>query len=106
MHKKFYNFLEVNELMHPLQFGLRKKLSTLHILISMSECIKNTIDSGNCECVLFIDLKKAFDTVYNSIQLKKLELYGVRSIPLQWFLNHIVRLMNGMYLSMAIHLTN
>ena len=39
MHKRFYNFLEVNEILHPLQSGFRKKHSTLHTLISMTEHI-------------------------------------------------------------------
>ena len=89
MHKRFYRFLEANEILRPLQFGFRKKHSTLHTLISMTEHIKNTIDSGNYGCGIFIDLKKAFDTVNHGILLKKLEHYGVRGIPLQWFESYL-----------------
>ena len=89
MHKRFYCFLKANEILHPLQFGFRKKHSTLHTLISMTEHIKNTIDSGNYGCGIFIDLKKAFDTVNHGILLKKLEHYGVRGIPLQWFESYL-----------------
>ena len=84
-HKRFYNFLEVNKILHALQFGFRKKHSTLHTLISMTEHIKNMINSGNHKCGIFIDIKKAFDTVNHGFLLKKLEQYGVRGIPLQWF---------------------
>ena len=49
--------------MYSLQFGFRSKHSTSHTLISMTEKIRNTIDNGNYGCGIFIDLKKAFDTV-------------------------------------------
>ena len=55
----------------------------------MTECIKNTIDSGNHRSGIFIDLKTAFATVNHGILLKKLEHYGVRGIPLQWFESYL-----------------
>ena len=71
MHKRLYNFLEINELIHPLQFGFRKKHSTTHTLISMTEHIKSSIESGKFGCGIFTDLKKAFDTVNHAVLLKK-----------------------------------
>ena len=47
--------------------------------------IKVSIDNGKFSCGIFVDLRKAFDTVNHEILISKLEHYGIRNSMLNWF---------------------
>ena len=83
MHLRLYSFLEENQILCKNQFGFKKKSSCAHSLIEITEKIKESIDGGKYGCGIFIDLKKAFDTVNHKILLLKLKHYGVRGAPLK-----------------------
>ena len=89
MYKRLYSFLEQSELIYNLQFGFRQKHSTSHALINLTESIREKLDKGNYACGIFVDFQKAFDTVDHHILLKKLNHYGIRGIPNDWFASYL-----------------
>ena len=60
--------MDKHNLICKYQFGFRSKHSTQHAVISLVNNITNSLDSSNIVIGVFLDLKKAFDTVdpYNS----------------------------------------
>ena len=84
-----HDFLREPNILFQNQFGFRKNNSTSFALIEITEKIKETIDNKKYGCGIFIDLRKAFDTVNHEILLKKLEHYGIRGKALIWFRSYL-----------------
>ena len=62
--KRLYHFLDTFQLLYLLQFGFQAKHSTNHACFDIStESIENSINNGKLDCLIFLDLQKAFDTV-------------------------------------------
>ena len=77
MYSKLYGFLEKYNILYKRQFGFREKHSTNHALANLIETIKSFLDKDFFVCGIFIDLKKAFDTVDRDILTSKLQHYGI-----------------------------
>ena len=80
MHQRLYNFLLEHNILYQNQFGFRKHNSTVYALIQITEMIKVGIDSRKFGCGIFVDLRKAIDTVNHEILLNKLEHVKMDSI--------------------------
>ena len=80
-----YAYLNENNLLSKYQSGFRPMYSTLTILIDITDHWYLNIDSGLTNAILFIDLKKAFDTIDHEILLSKLELHGFQGASLNLF---------------------
>ena len=89
MYKRLYNFLEQHDILFHNQYGFRKNNSTTFALLQITERIKYSIDNRKYGCGIFIDLRKAFDTVNHTILLSKLKHYGIRDSSYNWFESYL-----------------
>ena len=59
------------------------------ILENDFNAIQSNMDAGKFSCGVFVDLKKAFDTVNHDILPQKLAYYGFRGLIKHWFRSYL-----------------
>ena len=82
---QLYQYLNDNCFINSNQSGFRELHSTATCLLKNTDDWYNGLDTGNLAGMVFVDLKKAFDTVDHQILCRKLESYGVLHRELAWF---------------------
>ena len=88
-HIQLSPFLEVNRLLSQSQFGFRLKRSTSTTLIDFTDQVLENMDKGYVTGTVFLDLRKAFDTVDHLLLINKLKSLGVAGKSLEWFRSYL-----------------
>ena len=83
------NFIDKHNILSDNQYGFRSNRSTSEALLELVEKITTAMDKKKYTLGVFIDLKKAFDTIDHELLIKKLEFYGVRGVALTWLASYL-----------------
>ena len=89
MYNRVVKFVNKYNLLYQYQFGFREGHSTYMPLILLLDKITQALDNGNYVVGIFLDFRKAFDTVDHKILLEKLYSYGIRGMAHDWFSSYL-----------------
>ena len=96
-----WSFIRRFNLITPQQFGFLKGSSTEKAVLNLTEYFYRNLNLGLHSIAIYVDFKKAFDSIDHTILLQKLENYGIRGVALQWFKSflrdrsHTVKIQNS-----------
>nr|VZI39668.1 unnamed protein product [Spirometra erinaceieuropaei] len=88
--QRLMQFLEQNHLLSDFQQGFRKGRSCVKNLLYCLEHWTRAVDRGDMVHAIYIDFKKAFDSVPHHRLLYKLSLAGVRGKLLMWIRSFLI----------------
>ena len=79
------SYIKKHELLYSSLYGFRKGHSSQHAILDIFNDIQTNMKQRLLSCGVFIDLKRAFDTIDHDILLDKLNYYGFRGLLNDWF---------------------
>ena len=89
VHNSLLDYLDTHNLIYSYQSGFRPLHSCETALNHMIDNWMRSMDAGKFTGLLYIDLRKAFDTVNHPILLNKLAAYGIHNVQLTWFKDYL-----------------
>ena len=87
--KRLCKFCDKYNLLVDSQYGFRAGRSTAMALTELVDDVTTAIEKRMHAIGVFIDLKKAFDTISHTLLLRKLEYYGIRGTVNRWISSYL-----------------
>ena len=101
-YNRLYKYQTNEKLLYSKQFGFQTGLSTEHAIVKLVDQIYKSFEKDHYTLGVFIDLSKAFDTVYHAILIRKLKMCGIKGINLAWFHSYLTNSIQ--YISITLDL--
>ena len=109
VHSQITKYIEENNLYNAHQGGFRKGSSNIDTIADFTDEVLLDTNEGLVTVVLFVDMRKAFDTVDHSILLQKISRLGLHPETASWLANYLSERLHKTYangqLSSAANIT-
>lgn len=89
IHDRLLSFFNKYGIITTCQYGFQKNKSTEQALTIIKDQIITNMENKKFTLGLFLDLKKAFDSIHYDILLRKLSRYGIRGVTLKLLQNYL-----------------
>ena len=89
MKIRVMQYLEKENIICSKQFGFRAGYSTSNAIVEMVDKVVHSLDNKLYTVAVFLDLRKAFDTVNRDIFVNKMERLGFRGSIFNWFKDYL-----------------
>ena len=80
IYKRLFSFFDKHKVLSPNQNGFRPGFNTTHAIMDIVTTADENMGNNHYTGLIFLDLKKAFDTVNHYILLNKLNHYRIRGV--------------------------
>ncbi len=88
VYNQLIKYIDLNNILYDKLFCFRKAHSTQLALTLLNHKITHALKKGESCIAVFLDFSKAVDTINHEIFTRKLQHYGIRGIPLKWFVSY------------------
>lgn len=109
-HDRLLDFLTTHNVLTSKQYGYGKGSGTEAAVIDHVHEIRRAVDKKKVCGAIYIDISKAYNTISHELLAQKLEIYGIRGLALQLFVEYLsnrtqqVRIQNVLSDPMTINL--
>ena len=89
VHYQVSIFLSNNHILDQRQHGFRPEYSTSTAIFKLVKDLFENYDNGQSTSCIFVDYKKAFETLDHNILCKKLRMYNFSENSVSWFRSYL-----------------